>query len=86
LNWKVIEMHSAIKELSKVPRKIQDLYRVLVGDLEKEGPYPHGWDSAPLQGRSGTRIKLTREYRVIIEVREPNLIIIKVAHRKEAYE
>lgn len=83
--WKIVETRSAVKELAKVPWRIREIYHELVYDLEREGPNPYGWDSIPLQGRSEIRIKLVREYRVIIEIRKPDLIIVKIAHRKEAY-
>jgi len=37
-------------------------------------------------GRPEIRIKLVREYRVLMLVVEPNLIVVKVARRKEVYE
>lgn len=82
----MVETKSAAKEISRLPKKIGFLYFELVDDLSKEGPYPHGWDVSPLKGREALRIRLTREYRVILQVIDPNLIVIKVAHRKEAYE
>ena len=84
--WKVIEHRSVDKDLIYLPKKIQILYRDLIDDLQKEGPYPMGWNIAHLQGQNGIRIKLTREYRVIIEIHPPNIIVVKIAHRKEVYE
>ncbi|MBS1958377.1 MAG: hypothetical protein JST80_02800 [Bdellovibrionales bacterium] len=84
--WKVIETRSAAKELLRLPIRIQRMYRQLIEDLENEGPRPYGWDSAALQGMDGIRVRLNREYRVIIEVMRPNIIVVKIAHRKEAYE
>jgi hypothetical protein len=62
------------------------IYRVLVDDLDREGPRPLGWDVKALAGRPEVRIRLNREYRVLILVVEPDLIVVKVAHRKEIYE
>ncbi|MEO5969377.1 MAG: hypothetical protein ABIQ95_05580 [Bdellovibrionia bacterium] len=84
--WKVTETKQAAKEIAKLPKRISLIYRVLVEDLEREGSFPHGWEVRPLVGRPEIRIKLNREYRVLILVVEPNLIVIKVAHRKEVYE
>lgn len=84
--WKVTETKQAAKDLRRLPRRIALIYRVLVEDLEREGPRPHGWDAKQLTGRPEIRIKLVREYRVLLLIVEPNLIVVKVAHRKEVYE
>lgn len=49
--WKVIETKKAAKELVRLPKKIQLIYRELVDDLEREGPHPHGWDVSPLKNK-----------------------------------
>lgn len=84
--WKVTETKQAAKEVRKLPKSIALIYHVLTEDLTREGPRPHGWDVKPLKGRPEIRIRLTREYRVLIVVVEPDLIVVKVAHRKEVYE
>jgi mRNA-degrading endonuclease RelE of RelBE toxin-antitoxin system len=84
--WKVTATKQAAKELVKLPKKVGLIYQALVEDLECEGPYPFGWDTKPLKGREEIRIRLNREYRVLILVVEPDLIVVKVAHRKEVYE
>ncbi len=61
------------------------IYRELVDDLECEGPFPFGWDASPLKGSEEVRIKLTREWRVLIQVIKPSIIVVRVVHRKEAY-
>ena len=86
MTWKIIESKSAGKEVLRLPKKTSFLYYQLLEDLSKEGPHPYGWDVLPLKGREELRIRLTREYRVIIHVVDPNIIVIKVAHRKDAYE
>lgn len=83
--WRVIPTKKAAKALEKVPSKVGFLYRELVDDLEREGPYPFGWDCEPLKGSDEIRIKLTREWRVLIQVVKPTLIVVKIAHRREAY-
>lgn len=84
--WKVSATRKAAKELEKLPRRIILIYQALIEDLEQSGPFPFGWDSKTLKGSDDISIRLNREYRVILVVIEPTLIVIKVAHRKEAYE
>ena len=84
--WSVVETRQAAKELSKLPKRIVLIYRVLVEDLEREGPRPAGWDVKELSGRSEVRIRLNREYRVLLAIVAPDLIVVKVAHRKEVYK
>ena len=84
--WKVSETKQTAKEIRKLPKSIALIYRTLVEDLVREGPRPHGWDVKTLTGREEIRIRLNREYRVLILIVEPNLIVLKVAHRKEVYE
>ncbi len=84
--WKVAITKKASKELSALPKQVVLIYQVLVGDMEREGPFPKGWDSKPLKGSEEIRIRLNREYRVLLVVVEPDLIVIKIAHRKEVYE
>lgn len=84
--WKVYETKQAAKEILKLPKNIALIYRQLVFDLELEGPRPKGWESKPLKGRSEVSIRLNREYRALIEIVEPNLIVVKVVHRKDVYK
>ena len=84
--WKVTTTRNAAKELAKLPKKIGLIYQALTEDLIREGPHPFGWDIKSLKGRPEIRIRLNCEYRVLILVVEPDLIVIKVAHRKEVYE
>lgn len=84
--WKVTPTKQAAKELARLPKRIGLIYQALTEDLRREGPHPYGWDALHLKGRPEVRIKLTREYRVLILVIEPDLIVVKVAHRKESYE
>jgi mRNA-degrading endonuclease RelE of RelBE toxin-antitoxin system len=84
--WNVLETKSAIKDLSKMPSFVKLTYKYLIDDLKREGPRPKGWSALQLVGRNEVRIKLNREYRVLLEVHPPDLIVVKVAHRKEAYK
>jgi mRNA-degrading endonuclease RelE of RelBE toxin-antitoxin system len=86
LNWTVIETKQAAKQLLKLPKKIGLIYRELVDDFGRCGPWPKGWDIRPLKGEMILRAKLTREYRVIFEIVKPKIVVLKVAHRKEAYK
>lgn len=86
MKWQVTAARTVVKQLRRLPRKIVLIYAQLVEDMEQEGPHPFGWDVKPLQGEKDCyRIRLTREYRVVITVVSPQIIIITVAHRKEVY-
>ncbi len=85
MSWKVIPTKTAAKQLDKIPKKLGIIYRQLVEDLAQEGPYPFGWDCKPLKGSKEIRIRLNREWRVIIEVIAPTIIVVRVAHRSEVY-
>ncbi len=85
MHWKVIESKRAKKQIVSLPNLIRRIYYELVGDLGTDGPYPHGWESKPLQNQSRISIRLNREYRVLVEVHQPNVIVVQVAHRKEIY-
>ena len=86
MNWQVTATNTAAKSLRKLPKKIGLIYAQLVGDLQEEGPKPYGWDVKPLKGKKNAlRVRLTREYRVIIEVIAPSIIVVTVAHRKDVY-
>ena len=86
MSWTVIETKSVSKEILRLPKRVLLIYSQLIEDLSHEGPYPFGWDTLPLRGRDELRIRLNREYRVIIQVLDPNIIVVKVAHRKDVYE
>lgn len=85
MDWKVIPTKRAAKDLENVPKKIGIIYRELVDDMEREGPFPFGWDSQPLKGSDEVRVKLTREWRVLVQVMKPSTIVVRIVHRKEAY-
>ena len=77
---------SVFKEIARLPRKIQVLYFLFLEDLRKEGLGLKGWELKKLSGfESDYRVKLNRDYRVIIEFIKPDLIIVKVTSREGAY-
>ena len=84
--WQVLICKSAAKELKKIPKSVVEIYQVLVDDLKTQGPSPMGWYVKTLKGREELSIRLNRKYRVLVLVVEPDLIVVKIAHRKEAYE
>ncbi len=78
---------SALKQLEKLPRNIQILFSEFLKDLHREGMKIEGWSLKKLTGVSNTyRAKLSQRYRVIIEFKKPDLIIIKVASREGVYK
>ena len=84
--WVVTITNQARKSLQKLPKRILIIYRTLVSDMEREGPMPFGWDACPLKEKDEIRIRLNREYRVLVVALKPNIIVVRVAHRREAYK
>ena len=84
--WVVILEKKAAKELKRLPKEIVLILAQFKVDLEAEGPTPKGWIVKHVQGQPGVyAARLKREYRVLYEVIAPSIIILTVAHRKEAY-
>ena len=84
--WVVVLEKSAVKDLKRLPREVVEILDQLRHDLEAEGPTPKGWIVKHVQGRPGVyAARLKREYRALYEVISPTIIILSVAHRKEAY-
>jgi hypothetical protein len=84
--WIVLLDKNAAKELKKLPQEVVEILAQLRADLESDGPTPKGWTVKHVKGRSNTlAARLKREYRALYEVITPSIIIISVAHRKEAY-
>lgn len=84
--WVVILEKSAVKDLKRLPREVIEILDQLRHDLEAEGPKPKGWIVKHVQGRPGVyAARLKREYRALYEVISPTIIIVSVAHRREAY-
>lgn len=84
--WVVILEKSAVKDLKRLPREVVEILDQLRHDLESEGPTPKGWIVKHVRGRPGVyAARLKREYRALYEVISPTIIIVSVAHRREAY-
>jgi mRNA-degrading endonuclease RelE of RelBE toxin-antitoxin system len=84
--WVVVLEKNALKELKKLPKEIVLLLDQLRHDLQQEGPTPKGWRIKHVLGQKGVySARLKREYRALYEVIAPTIIIITVAHRREAY-
>jgi mRNA-degrading endonuclease RelE of RelBE toxin-antitoxin system len=84
--WVVVLDKKAAKELRRLPREIVEILDQLRHDLEEEGPTPKGWTVKHVLGRPGVyAARLKREYRALYEVVAPSIIIVSVAHRREAY-
>jgi mRNA-degrading endonuclease RelE of RelBE toxin-antitoxin system len=82
----VVLEKGAAKDLKRLPKEIVEILDQLRHDLEAEGPTPKGWLVKHVQGRPGVfAARLKREYRALYEVVTPTIIIITIAHRREAY-
>lgn len=78
---------SVIKEVVKLPLKVQELYRQFIQDLKKDGLGAQGWEIKKMGGSSNEyRAKLNQSYRVIMEHVKPDILIIKVATREGVYK
>lgn len=78
---------SVLKEVAKLPLKIQELYREFIQDLARDGLGVQGWELKKMGGSSNEyRAKLNQNYRVIMEYVKPDILIIKVASREGAYK
>ena len=84
--WEVVITRQGAKDLARLPKRVVLVYCALVEDLAREGLRPYGWDVKQLIGRAEVRIRLNREYRVLILEVSPRLIVVRVAHRSEVYE
>lgn len=78
---------SVIKDVEKLSRSVQILYREFLIDLERDGLAIQGWSLKKMAGsKTEYRAKLNQSYRVIIEYIKPDLIIVKVASREGVYK
>ncbi len=78
---------SVFKEVEKLPKHIQLLYKKFLIELQTDGLAVLGWELKKMGGSSNEyRAKLNQDYRVIIEYVKPDLIIVKVASREGAYK
>lgn len=83
--YTIIYKKSSEKELLSLPREYALKIRKAINDLS-DNPYPLG--SKKLAGNTGAyRIRIGN-YRVIylIESGKATILVIKIAHRKEAYK
>ena len=78
---------SVFKEVEKLPKNVQLLYKKFIIELQSEGLAIQGWNLKKMAGTSNEyRAKLNQSYRVIIEYVKPDLIIVKVASREGVYK
>ena len=71
----------ADKQLSKTPRKMHEL---LIKKIELLAKNPYGPNAKKLTNREGYRLRVG-DYRILFTVEKKKLIILSVAHRKDAY-
>jgi len=74
---------AAARELRKLPTSIQARLAPHISNLS-DGPRPPG--SKKLKGTDGYRLRVG-DYRILYEIQQAasRVLIVKVAHRKEAY-
>jgi mRNA interferase RelE/StbE len=79
----IIDKQVRKKDLPKIPLKLARLVVERIRGLERD-PYPP--DSVQLRGRSERRIR-QGDYRIlyIVEAEKVTVLVVKVAHRREAY-
>lgn len=84
MRCRVILPKSVQKELDRLPDDRADRILARLAALETN---PRPPDVKKLKGRDGWRIRIG-DYRVIYEIHDPALqvLIIKVGHRREAYQ
>ena len=76
---------AAEKELDSLPTKAVDRIILAIRDLAAE-PRPHGCKK--LVGKKNTYRIRVRDYRVIYEVHDKEVVIlvVRIGHRKDAYQ
>lgn len=74
---------AAARELREYPASIQARLAPHINNLSSD-PRPHG--SKKLKGTQGYRLRVG-DYRILYEIQQAasRVLIVKVAHRKEAY-
>jgi len=82
-SYSVLIKPSAVKELEAIPRK--DRLRI-VGKIQALGNHPRPGGCEKLSGLEQYRIRQGR-YRVVYSIsdRDKSAVIVKIAHRREAY-
>lgn len=86
--WKVEYDKDIEKQVFKFRSSTKRAFIQALGDLKKEGPWPHGWDVKELQNEDGIlRLKLDHRHRMIYSVFKNVLLIriIEVVTRENAY-
>ncbi|OGQ06731.1 MAG: hypothetical protein A3G32_05780 [Deltaproteobacteria bacterium RIFCSPLOWO2_12_FULL_40_28] len=89
MKWIVKAPPKIEKMLRDIPPKVAKLYDMFLNDLERDGPFPKGWQIGFLAGKwdGYLKAKLKRNYRVIYRY-ESNIITVfieKIADRKDIY-
>ena len=84
-NYSIEFLRTAQKELSKLPKDIQQRIAVKIEEL-KTNPYPPGVKA--LKNGDGRLRFRVGDYRVIYKIEEDQLIIliVKVGHRRNIYK
>ena len=60
--WKVTVKKKQIKHLKKLPVKVQDLFEMLILDLEEDGPVQAGWSNYSKLGADTFHCHLNYSY------------------------
>jgi mRNA interferase RelE/StbE len=83
-SYKVLIKPSAVKEIESLPRKDRSRIVYRIQGLA-ENPRPHGCEK--LSGQEKYRVRQGK-YRILYQVFDDEVVVIvvKVAHRKDAYQ
>lgn len=87
MTWTVYLIRKAHKQLTKLPRSIQNLADLAVADLEEQGINPQGWDTLKMDDDE-YRLRLNYRYRMRYRITDKQTLEIEVffvGHRREAY-
>ncbi len=87
MTWTVYLTRKAYKQISRLPRSIQDLADLAVADLEEQGINPAGWNTLKI-GSNEYRLRLNYRYRMryrVVTEQTLQIEIFYVGHRREAY-
>ncbi len=84
-NYSVEFLRTALKELSKLPKDVQQRIATKIDEL-KTNPHPPGV-IALINGDGRLRLRVG-DYRIIYRIEEDKLVIviIKVGHRRNVYK
>ena len=85
MNYQIIFEAAAAKQLKKLSKPVQQTLRPLIDSLSTN-PRPSGCKK--LKGRQGEYRIRSGNYRIIYSIEDKALIVrvIKIGHRKSAYE